>query len=101
MDYHTLEYKDVNYRVIMSYLPTTILEVDEEQKIILTVEAPFILQAKDVYDIHFVDRNDDNKICINALTDYVDFKEVWSKGIYKVYENVCNGVLGCYEGYGK
>ena len=83
----------------MTYLPTSIFTIDNEQKIIVTVEAPFILTAKSIEDIWFAARSAENKVSIYPFKVFNGHKETWDKGVEKVYLNVINGRYG-YCAYG-
>jgi hypothetical protein len=83
------------------YLPTSIFTVDKEQRFIFTVEAPFIFQCKDPYDLWFCDINANNEIEVYSFVDFIGYKEFWSEGVEKVYKGFINGRFGCYEGYGR
>lgn len=80
---------------MMTYLPTTWLTIDNEQKIILTVEAPFILTATSAEDIWFAQRNNEGKIAIYPFRVFKGYKETWNEGIEKVYKNTINGRYCC------
>lgn len=85
----------------VSFLPTTIVNLcgEHKQRFIFTVEAPFILLAKDWYDIWFVDENDNGDIECVAFCEYKGSKKVWDAGLEYVYEEFCLGRYGCYKGY--
>jgi hypothetical protein len=80
----------------IAYLPTSIFTIDNEQKITITVEAPFILTAKSIEDIWFAARTNEDKISIYPFKIFKGHKEVWSQGVEKVYRNVINGRYGYY-----
>lgn len=88
---------------MMEYLPTTIFTLDNEQKITLTVEAPFILTATSIDDIWFAQRTKEDKISIYPFRVFIGHKEVWDEGVEKVYKSFIHGRYGCYEygAYGK
>ena len=75
----------------ISYLPTTWLTIDNEQKIVLTIEAPFILTAISPEDIWFAERTSYDKVTIFPFKIFKGYKEVWDEGIEKVYKNIING----------
>lgn len=85
----------------VNYKPTSIYKIDDEQTFIFTVEAPFILQAKDPYDIWFCDIKNGDEVELYSFIDFEGYEEVWNKGIERLYQNFINGRYGCYEGYGK
>lgn len=98
------EYEDDEYRPEItdriSYLPTTILTIDREQRIVLTVEAPFIFTAKSLKDIWFAVWTTDGKASIYPFRVFKGHKETWDMGVTKVYRNVINGRYGAYLSYG-
>lgn len=99
-DYNSNDYPcNMDYKYIIQYLPTTILFIDSLQQIILTVEAPFVIQAKSPKDIWFVDYDKDNKLIVYPFNIFKGYQDDWDKGIMEVYKNVCNGRYGCYDGY--
>jgi len=91
----------------ISYLPTSIINLQGGQRFIFTVEAPFIFQAKAKYDIWFVDDNPEytkdgdepQNITCWAFTDFKGHNEVWNAGLDSVYSEFCQGRYGCYQGY--
>lgn len=86
---------------VLTYKPTSIFMVDNEQRFIFTVEAPFILQCTDPYDLWFCDTNSNGKIQLYCFTDFKDYQILWNDGINSIYEQFINGRFGCYEGYGR
>ena len=99
-DYNTDDYPcNMDYKYIIQYLPTTILSINSLQQIILTIEAPFILQAQSPKDIWFVDYDKDNKLLVYPFTIFKGYKDDWDEGVMELYKNVCNGRYGCYVGY--
>jgi hypothetical protein len=86
---------------IITYIPTSIFEVDREQRFIFTTEAPFILQCKNSYDLWFCDTNNEEEIQLYSFVEFKGYKEAWNKGIDIVYKEFINGRYGCYEGYGR
>jgi hypothetical protein len=88
-------------RQIIAYQPTSIFMVDNEQRFIFTVEAPFIFQCTDPYDLWFCNINANGKIQVYAFTEFKNYKEVWGMGVEAVYKAFTNGRYGCYEGYGR
>lgn len=81
------------------YLPTTIFEIDEEQKISITIEPPFVLTANSPADIWFAIRDMENKVAIYPFRLFKGFNEVWESGIQNVYKSVISGKFGCYDGF--
>lgn len=81
------------------YLPTTQIIIDEEQKITLTIEAPFVLTAKSIEDIWFACLNGENKISIYPMIIFHGSKGKWDQGISEVYSYICQGKYGSYNGY--
>ena len=106
-----LDNDDVNYstttdckaqiKETIAYLPTSIYIVNNEQRFILTAEAPFVLQCTNPYDLWFCDTNSENEVQIWSFVDFIGHKEIWDKGIDEVYRTVINGRYGCYNGYGR
>lgn len=86
---------------LVTYKPTSIYLVDNEQRFIFTTEAPFILQCTDVYDLWFCEINNENEIKLYSFINFKDYKEIWNKGIEIVYKWTITGRFGCYEGYGR
>lgn len=60
----------------VNYLPTTIVQLQNGQKFIFTVEAPFILTATDRRDIWFADEDEDGNIYCYAFTDFKGHKSL-------------------------
>lgn len=85
--------------VITHYLPTIRFEIDGEQLITLTIEAPFVLTAERAQDLWFANTNNDGKISIWPMCIFQDYKEDWTKGRDYVYTLVARGNYGGYEGY--
>lgn len=83
----------------VNYLPTTIVQLQNGQRFIFTVEAPFILTATDEKDIWFVDENKDGNIDCYAFTDFRGHEERWGQGVERVYVEVISGIYGVYKGY--
>lgn len=81
----------------ISYYPTSILEIDHTQRIILTVEAPFILTATDKLDIWFAVRTMNNVVSIYPFKVFKGHQEDWDKGVYEVYKNVIWGRFSPYS----
>jgi hypothetical protein len=86
---------------IVTYLPTSMYMVDEEQKFIFTTEAPFVLQCNDPYDLWFCDTNKDNEVQLWSFVEFKGYEKTWNEGIEKVYRMFINCRYGCYEGYGR
>lgn len=84
-----------DYTIEVCYKPTTILKVGK-QRIIITTEAPFILQCKNIKDLWFCQMNNNEEICLNALTDYKGYKLFWKKGKDYVYKMYISGQFGDY-----
>lgn len=92
--------EDPKITSMIGYLPTSIFTIDNEQKITVTVEAPFILTATSIEDIWFASRSNDNKISIYPFRIFIGHKEIWDEGVEKVYKSFIHGRYSCYE-YGK
>ena len=91
----------INIKTIVTYKPTSIYLIDNEQKFIVTTEAPFILKCNNPYDLWFCDMNNKNEIQLWSFVEFKEYKQIWDKGIEEVYKEVINGRFGCYEGYGR
>ncbi|MDD2495289.1 MAG: hypothetical protein PHE29_08860 [Tissierellia bacterium] len=91
----------VNIKTIISYKPTSIFLVDDEQHFIFTTEAPFVLQCDNSYDLWFCDINRDNEIELYSFVEFKRYKEIWNEGIEEVYKWFIDGRFSCYEGYGR
>lgn len=87
-------------QVGISYLPTTELFVDNEQKIVLTMEAPYILTAQSASDIWFAQRTKDAKISLYPMRIFQGYEEKWNEGVEAVYKYIIAGRYGDYT-YGK
>lgn len=81
----------------VNYLPTTIVQLQNGQKFIFTVEAPFILTATDRRDIWFADEDEDGNIYCYAFTDFKGHKESWKQGVERVYVEIISGIYGRYK----
>ena len=81
----------------VNYLPTTIVQLQNGQKFIFTVEAPFILTATDRRDIWFADEDEDGNIYCYAFTDFKGHKESWEQGVERVYVEIISGIYGRYK----
>lgn len=88
-------------RTLVTYMPTSIYLVDNEQRFVFTTEAPFVLQCKDSYDLWFCDTDNEGEIQVWSFIDFTGYKEMWNNGIVSVYKDFCCGKFGCYEGYGR
>lgn len=88
-------------KIVIEYMPTSIYKIDNEQTIVLTVEAPFIFTCKDPYDLWFCDTNNKDEIQLYSFVEFKDYKELWDKGIDNIYKMTTTGRFGCYEGYGR
>ena len=98
-DYENDKSEDSDIRTEKRYLPTSIYNIDGEQKIIVTVEDPFVLTAKTKEDIWFADTNlDGSKIYIYPLTAFAGYKQM---SIYEIYTGVLSGVFGSFGRYGR
>lgn len=98
-DYGSTDKNDVSIEKVIRYKPTSIYAINgEQQKIIVTVEDPFILTAKDKWDIWFADVNKDNKIEIYPFVAFVGSQETWDKGIDRVYRDT---IIGRYGSFGR
>lgn len=84
----------------VTYFPTSILEIDHTQRIVVTIEAPFILTATDKLDIWFAIRTNNNTVSIYPFKVFKGHQEDWNQGVYRVYFNTINGRYGSY-GYNK
>lgn len=78
----------------VNYLPTTIVQLQNGQRFIFTVEAPFVLTATDRRDIWFVDEDEDRNIYCYAFTDFKGHKESWEQGVERVYVETVTGIYG-------
>lgn len=96
-DYYCEPTDNMQYKYAVNYLPTTTLNVDCEQLITITVEAPYILTAKEPDDIWFASVNEDNIISVYPLKIFKGYKEDWEQK--KTYQYVLNGRYGCYVRY--
>lgn len=96
-EYYAEDTDKLSLRVGISYLPTTELYIDDEQKIVLTMEAPYILTAKTPEDIWFALRSRDNKIAIYPMKIFKGYKEKWNEGIQAVYHYIANGRYSDYK----
>lgn len=94
--YHIEDTDYLNFKYGINYLPTTELNIDEEQKIIFTIEAPYILTATSPADIWFAQRTKENKIRIYPLRVFKGYKEIWEQGVYRVYIDTIVGRYGNY-----
>lgn len=83
----------------INYLPTTIVQLQNGQRFIFTVETPFILTATDKRDIWFVDEDKEGKIYCYAFTDFKGYEELWNQGVERIYTDINSGMYGCYKGY--
>ncbi len=81
----------------VNYLPATIVQLQNGQKFIFTVEAPFILTATDRRDIWFADEDEDGNIYCYAFTDFKGHKESWEQGVERVYVEIISGIYGRYK----
>lgn len=97
-DYYYVN-EDIEYKIGLDYLPTTELFIDNEQKIVITIEAPYVLTAKDPEDIWLAARTADNKISIYPIRVFKGYKEKWAEGIDSVYRFIVQGRYGCYVMY--
>lgn len=84
---------------VIEYIPTSIYKVDNEQTVVLTIEAPFIYKCKDPYDLWFCDINKKDEIQLYSLVEFKGYKESWDKGIDNIYLMTIDGRFGCYEKY--
>lgn len=98
VDYGTIDDKDIVIKNFVSYLPTNIYKVYDEQTIIFSVEPTVLLLMKDKCDIWFVDEIA-GKIEIYALTSFRGYGKDETVSAEEVYKNTCCGRFGCYEGY--
>lgn len=96
-DYYIEDTDYLNYKNGINYLPTTELNIDTEQKITFTVEAPYILTATSPKDIWFAQRTKENKIRIYPLRVFKGYKERWEQGVYKIYIDTIAGRYGNYS----
>ena len=63
--------------------------------------AAMVYKAKEIDDMWFFDwsgQDDTYKERIYPLTIFKGSREVWKKGLDKVYTNIVNGRYGCYDG---
>ena len=95
--YYAEETDRLQLKYGINYLPTTELNIDDEQKIILTIEAPYILTANSPQDIWFAQRTKENKIRIYPLRIFKGYKERWEQGVYKIYIDTISGRYGNYS----
>lgn len=96
-DYYCEPTDNMQYEFVVDYLPTTTLNVDFEQLITITVEAPYILTAKEPDDIWFASVDKDNIISVYPLRIFKGYKEDWEQK--KTYQYVLRGYYGCYVRY--
>ena len=96
-DYYAEDTDELNCRPGLMYLPTHELIIDGEQKIVFTVEAPYVFLAKSAKDIWFADRTEDNKINLYPLTIYIGYDEEWEKGLENIYKFIICGKYGNYS----
>ena len=84
----------------LAYRPTTILNVINnrlyrKQRIVISIEAPFMLQADNPYDIWFARKDKDaDKILLYAFTTFKGYNKSWNKGVLNVYKETINGHFG-------
>lgn len=101
-NYGSTDGNDVVIKNVIRYKPTSIYQINgEEQRIIITVEDPFIIAAKNKWDIWFADINKDEKIEIYPFAAFKGHQEVWDKGIDRVYRDVLVGRYGDFGRYGR
>jgi hypothetical protein len=80
----------------ITYFPTSLLCIDDNQRIICTIEASSILVAKSVEDIWFAIRDSMNKVNVYPLCVFKGHKDDWEQGIDCIYKNVVNGRYSPY-----
>lgn len=101
-DYGSSSGKDADIKNVIRYKPTSVYDIDnEEQKFIITVEDPYILTAKDKWDIWFADVNKENRIEIYPFVSFIGSEEIWDRGIDRVYKDVLIGRYGNFGRYGR
>lgn len=91
-------YPKITNRIVI-YLPTIRFEIDNEQLITITIEAPFVFTAKEIGDIWFAETDAENKILIYPMTCFKGCHDKWEEGLDAVYEYVTQGRYGGYDGY--
>ena len=96
-DYYIEPEDKLCLKVGLNYLPTTELFIDDNQKIVLTMEAPYILTAKSPDDIWIAQRSCDNRIAIYPIRVFKGYKEKWDEGVDAVYQFIVNGRYGDYR----
>ena len=96
-DYYIEPEDNLNITYGINYLPTTELFIDDKQKIVLTIEAPYILTATSPKDIWFAQRTKYNKISIYPMRVFKGYKEKWDEGVYAVYRYIVSGKYGNYR----
>jgi len=80
-----------------TYFPTSLLKIDDEQRIVVTIEAPFILTATDVHDIWYAGRTNANKVIVYPLRVFKGHMDDWNQGVEKIYINTIHGRYGVYS----
>lgn len=101
-DYYC-EYNEM-CNVYMNYKPTAILNIYNQinlQKIIISVEVPFILQAKDIKDIWIATIDNNYRISVIPMTLYKKSDEIWNSGIWETYKYILSGRYGDVGNYEK
>lgn len=101
-DYASTDWNEVEIKTVIRYKPTSVYAINgEEQRIIITVEDPFILTSENIWDIWFADINKNEKIEIYPFAAFKGYQEVWDKGIDMVYRDVLAGRYGNFGKYGR
>ena len=96
-DYYVEPSDELKCETGIFYLPTFELIIDEEQKILLTIEAPLLLTAKTPDDIWFAARTRDNRVSLYPMKIFEGYENKWNEGIYAVYKYVISGRYGPFR----
>ena len=104
-DYENCDYNYEDgdkFQIEVSYNPTSVINVSNNnnltQRITITKEVPFILQAKNPNDIWFANYNEESsQTSIYPFTIFKGYIDVWDKGVMNVYKKIING---CYGNFG-
>lgn len=96
-NYFAEDTDELKYKRGIWYLPTFEIFIDNEQKIVLTIEAPYVFTANTPEDVWFAVRTIENKVAVYPIKVFKEYDKKWAEGLDAVYKFIVGGRYGPFS----